>query len=87
MNTIWLKLWISTFFSMGVLTIYSFFNIVKGGSKAFLELNVVVITLSFIALLAIYYLILSKEFEKMYKEYEEAGSLKKIVKKWKGSDK
>ena len=81
MNKIPLKIWIALFFGTGFAVIYSFVMFI-GGTPVY----GVPIILGFVSCLAIYYFVLKDEFEKMQKEYEEAGSLKKILKKWKEED-
>lgn len=81
MGTITLKIWITFFFGAILTVIYSFAMFMRGEHRHF-----VTIALGFIGCLAMYHFVLKEEFEKMQKEYEDAGSLKKIVKKWKGSD-
>jgi uncharacterized membrane-anchored protein len=81
-----LKLWITVFLFTGTVALYSCVNLVIGGDKHFLEGHFVVLTLSFLSCLAMYYFVLKDEFEKMQKQYEEAGSLKKTIKKWKEGD-
>ena len=85
-NKIPLKLWITVFFFTGTVAIYSCTNLVIGGDKRFLEWYFVVLTLSFLSCLAVYHLVLKVAFEKMQKQYEKAGSVKKTIKKWKDGD-
>lgn len=85
-NKIPLKLWITVFFFTGTVALYSCANLVIGGDKPFLERHFIVLTLSFLSCLAVYHLVLKVKFEKMQKQYEEAGSLKKTIKKWKDGD-
>lgn len=79
MNKITLKIWIALFFGIVITVIYSFAMFMGGEPKYFAP-----IILGFVSCLAMYYFVLKEEFEKMQKEYEEAGTLKKTVKKWRG---
>lgn len=79
MENKWLKTWIALFFGTGFTEIYSFVMFVGGELK-----YIVPLLFGFVGCLTIYYLGLKDEFEKMQEEYEEAGSLKKTVKNWRG---
>lgn len=81
MTKIPLKIWITLFFGTVLTVIYSFTMFMGGEPEYF-----VIIALGFVSCLAMHYFVLKNEFEKMQKEYKEAGSLKKIVKKWKEGD-
>ena len=76
-----LKIWIALFFGVFFIQIYSFVMFAGGRPEYFVPLS-----LCFVACLAMYHFVLKDEFEKMQEEYEEAGSLKKTIKKWKEGD-
>ena len=83
MNKNWLKLCIGIYFGVGAVVFFSFAMFVRGKTR--LE-HFVPIFLGFVCCLALYHFVLKDEFEKMQKDYEGAGSLKKTVKKWKEGD-
>lgn len=80
MKNKWLKTWIALFFGTGFTVIYSFVMFLVLGSPQYF----IPITLGFISCLLMYHFVLKDEFEKMQREYEGAGSLKKTIKKWRG---
>lgn len=79
----WLKLCIGVYFSMGIVVFFSFVMFVSGKTR--FE-YCVPLSLGFICCLALYHFVLKDEFEKMQKQYEKAGSVKKTIKKWKEGD-
>ena len=81
MNKITLKIWILNFFFGVALMLHGIFMAMTHSPFYF-----ILAFIMFVWCLAVYYLVLKEEFEKMQEEYEEAGSLKKTVKKWKGDD-
>ena len=82
MNKNVLKLWILACFGMTSVVMFSFVMLLEGK----LEFAPFLL-LSGIGVITIYYCVLKGEIEKMQEEYEEAGSLKKTVERWKEADK
>ena len=73
-----LKIRIALFFGNGIAVICSLVMFIRGSPEYF-----ALVALCFVTCLALYSG-LKDEFEKMQEEYEEAGTLKKTVKKWRG---